>query len=620
MDTLSFMGFVFGNSGGEAGSPSAIPSFPAEADTSTTTPPPAAGGVIWNNATQASATVIHVSGTSSEGENIQQLLLEYPRVQDVIIIRDTEDSTIYQKWEITSITDNTTYVSYGVTLIEDNGGNISDGAALAFGFDLKFNDNAFHKTLSNEFNGLTLKATPVGADILAIESAADSFAKRGISIDSLPFLSNPLTADLDTDGFNIINSNSNGNIQFIAGDNVDMGNYIYQDPTSLNTLSITRASGVWNIFSDGAAGGRTITINNNFATGGSINLQMGTGGSLTMQRVGSAYAWTPNGGLTGNIDLGASPSQDFRNLWINNEIRDTGGLNELEIVVDATAGGIYRKKLALDDVSNFNQAKLVFNASNFGDYITNQQDVEYFIPRSTTSSAQTSGPLVVGAVYRINSYVAGDDFTNVGGTNAFGDIFKATGTTPTTWTNSSSLQRQGQNFPVDTEISGAIEYPFLAEFVEDTDVTVNNRASSSKFITWKLKKVATDEWDLEGSVPEFFELKFSGGEAKGNFPVAVSGVDFKGTDNYPPIYTSEATIVAYSEDGDDCDAEIEDITNTNTICSTADFTNTNPETIDMGTVSNLPTSAAVFELQGGNDDKKKSAIFYEARFTFNKPE
>ena len=51
----------------------------------------------------------------------------------------------------------------------------------------------------------------------------------------------------------------------------------------------------------------------------------------------------------------------------------------------------------------------------------------------------TAGPLVVGTVYTITTYVAGDDFTNVGGTNVTGDVFTATGTTPTTYTNGSAL-------------------------------------------------------------------------------------------------------------------------------------------------------------------------------------
>jgi hypothetical protein len=53
----------------------------------------------------------------------------------------------------------------------------------------------------------------------------------------------------------------------------------------------------------------------------------------------------------------------------------------------------------------------------------------------------TSGLLVTGNRYQIVTYLAGDNFSNVGAaSNATGAIFTATGTTPTTWTNSSVLQ------------------------------------------------------------------------------------------------------------------------------------------------------------------------------------
>jgi len=52
----------------------------------------------------------------------------------------------------------------------------------------------------------------------------------------------------------------------------------------------------------------------------------------------------------------------------------------------------------------------------------------------------TSGSLEVGQRYRITNFQAGDDFTNVGaGSNANDVEFVATGTTPTTWTNSSGI-------------------------------------------------------------------------------------------------------------------------------------------------------------------------------------
>lgn len=61
-----------------------------------------------------------------------------------------------------------------------------------------------------------------------------------------------------------------------------------------------------------------------------------------------------------------------------------------------------------------------------------------------------SGTLEVGKRYIIKTYNAGDDFTNVGGTNEEGSDFVATDTTPTDWSNGSEL--------LDTEASVPIEY------------------------------------------------------------------------------------------------------------------------------------------------------------------
>ncbi len=59
--------------------------------------------------------------------------------------------------------------------------------------------------------------------------------------------------------------------------------------------------------------------------------------------------------------------------------------------------------------------------------------------------AQKSGQLVAGTRYTIAEYVDGDNFTNVGApSNETGASFVATGTTPTTWSNGSSLYAEAE--------------------------------------------------------------------------------------------------------------------------------------------------------------------------------
>ena len=81
----------------------------------------------------------------------------------------------------------------------------------------------------------------------------------------------------------------------------------------------------------------------------------------------------------------------------------------------------------------------------------------------TEPSYQTSGLLIVGQMYTIYNFVAGDDFTNVGAAaNATKQTFIATGTTPTTWTNSSTIATgPGLGFGTQSDGGGGYaDYPF----------------------------------------------------------------------------------------------------------------------------------------------------------------
>lgn len=76
---------------------------------------------------------------------------------------------------------------------------------------------------------------------------------------------------------------------------------------------------------------------------------------------------------------------------------------------------------------SYNVSFTLFKNAGTADFLLNRQTV-----------AATSGTLTVGIAYRLTDWITNDDFTNVGaGSNADGIEFVATGTTPTTWTNSS---------------------------------------------------------------------------------------------------------------------------------------------------------------------------------------
>lgn len=89
---------------------------------------------------------------------------------------------------------------------------------------------------------------------------------------------------------------------------------------------------------------------------------------------------------------------------------------------------------------------------------------------------QTSGALVVGKKYRIHTFVAGDDFTNVGAaSNATGVDFVATGTTPTSWASSSVLT------PIYTTggIKGALQLGFINIYSGPQPLSGNTAATGT---------------------------------------------------------------------------------------------------------------------------------------------
>lgn len=81
----------------------------------------------------------------------------------------------------------------------------------------------------------------------------------------------------------------------------------------------------------------------------------------------------------------------------------------------------------------------VYQAAPFG-HIGNIYSVQNIVDGTLVPLSSGTVQANANVVYVITNYVAGDNFTNIGGTNATGSIFRPTGTTPTTWTNGSTLQ------------------------------------------------------------------------------------------------------------------------------------------------------------------------------------
>ena len=96
----------------------------------------------------------------------------------------------------------------------------------------------------------------------------------------------------------------------------------------------------------------------------------------------------------------------------------------------------------------------------------------------------TSGTLEIGKRYRMDNWISDDDFTNVGARwNEDGLIFKATGTTPTKWTNSSVIEElgteRGRMIPPKTKTL------YLAWIMSHASAT-NNKTATVKLWSYRL--------------------------------------------------------------------------------------------------------------------------------------
>jgi hypothetical protein len=152
---------------------------------------------------------------------------------------------------------------------------------------------------------------------------------------------------------------------------------------------------------------------------------------------------TFNAGLRSNeeilVDSSANPYASLRSLSV--------GLGDSKLIMissgDALAGNSGNSSITTGNATQ-TVSTVVFQGINYqsdtiGAY-ANNYSVQNIIDASL--SLKTSGTLTVDGqtVYVIVNYVAGDNFTNVGGANVTGSVFLPTGSTPSVWTNLSSLQ------------------------------------------------------------------------------------------------------------------------------------------------------------------------------------
>jgi hypothetical protein len=92
-----------------------------KAKTTITTGDPGNQHLIWNNATQISATQININHINSDGIDVD-IFLGLIKTNDVIIVQDANNSNNFQKWTVSATpTMQTNYVEVPVTLTSSAG-------------------------------------------------------------------------------------------------------------------------------------------------------------------------------------------------------------------------------------------------------------------------------------------------------------------------------------------------------------------------------------------------------------------------------------------------------------------------------------------------------------------
>ncbi len=85
---------------------------------------------------------------------------------------------------------------------------------------------------------------------------------------------------------------------------------------------------------------------------------------------------------------------------------------------------------------------------------------------------------------------------------------------------------------------------------------------------------------------------------------------FPGTDNLPQIQSCRAIITCRVQNNGQGKILIKDVTNNQDICELTGISNTEESGLDMGAISNLPTSGANFQIQAASDNNKRTHPVY----------
>lgn len=294
--------------------------------TSITSGDPLAGHLIWNNATQISATQLNLSHLVQDGFDVE-IFFDYLNVGNTIIIQDKDDSTNSQIWEISSavtIVPNS-YVQVPVTLISSSGTGTTN---FANNHDVFVVNQSVGGGAVDSVNGQT-GVVSVGLDSVLTESNSAT----GLNIE----LYGTGSIILDPTSISVqVNGTDNS---ILSGGNIEL-----QDSTTITTKvnvnkdKITRSKGGFSsdlVFTDPTAN-RTITFKDESGTVAYLTDISGATAYKFIQTSQTAHTGTilETALATATINGGSFSTSDVMKVLFGINKTGTGGAYSLRLRVN----------------------------------------------------------------------------------------------------------------------------------------------------------------------------------------------------------------------------------------------------------------------------------------------
>jgi hypothetical protein len=308
-----------GDTGAAGASGGSSTAWRYRAKTNATSGYPTNGHLLWNNATQTSATEILVSHLDDEGSDIE-LFLSFFLEGQKIFIQNRDDSSQNQVWEITGTptvtgaNTSTAYYTFPVTLVSSAGAAFTNNHSILFGSIAAAVNAVTSATTSDGTASLavaSLQVYPSGSISLASTNSGGVVILSGQAATDARMIAFPnasgtlaLTSQLPTLGTNVatfLETPNSANLAAAVTDETGTGALVFATSPSLTTPSIAGLT-LSGLVTHSGGYSQTGGANFNVAVTTAANLTATGSGTVT---VGGAGGTTINGGT-----LTLSPS-DF---------------------------------------------------------------------------------------------------------------------------------------------------------------------------------------------------------------------------------------------------------------------------------------------------------------------